>query len=154
MSPRARTPRWWLRSAAATNKAFDEGAAWWEAVGGAVFAAEALLAFEFLDVGGVFELAPPVERAGMGGEHGGGVEDAHGVEGCRDGEGATDVTMGNRVIVGIESYVGGLACLDFDPLLAGEGVVGERDEVGAFFCEDVGDGALGVLGAGTFDGAG
>ena len=103
-----------------------------EAVGGAVLAGEAFLALERLDVGGVFDLASPVERAPMGGEHGPGVEDAHGVEGCRDGEGACDVTMGNGVIVAIEPEVGSLSDMDFDSLLARERIVGERDEVVLF----------------------
>ena len=125
-----------------------------EAVGGAVLVGEALVAFERLDVGEVFDLAPSVERAAMGGEHGPGVEDAHGVESCADDEGASHVVVRNRIIVRIESDVGRFACLDLDPLLAGEGVVGERDEAGAFFCEDVGDGAPSVLGTGTLGGTG
>ena len=60
----------------------------------------------------------------------------------------------NRVIVAVESDVGRFACLNLRPLLAGEGVIGERDEAGAFFCEDVGDGALWVLGTGALGGAG
>ena len=55
-----------------------------EAVGCAVLAGEALAAFEFFDMGGVFDLLAAVERAAMGGEHGSGVEDAHGVEGVED----------------------------------------------------------------------
>ena len=70
-----------------------------EAVGGAVLAAEALVACERLDVGGIFDLLAAVERAAMGGEHGAGVEDAHGVAGCRDGEGPTDAVVGDGVIV-------------------------------------------------------
>ena len=44
--------------------------------------------------------------------------------------------------------------MDFDPLLAREGGVGELDEVGVLLGEDVGDGALWVLGAGAFGSAG
>ena len=65
-----------------------------ETVGGAVLAGGALVALEFFDVCGVFDLLAAVERARMGGEHGGGVEDAHGVERGRDGEGAADVVVG------------------------------------------------------------
>ena len=90
----------------------------------------------------------------MGGKHGAGVEDAHGVQRGRDDEGAPDVTMGDGVVVCIESYVGCLAHLDLDTLLAREGVVGELDEVGALLGEDVCDGALGVLGTGALGGAG
>ena len=68
-----------------------------EGVGGAVLAGEALVGFERVDVGGVFDLPGAVEGAVMGGEPGVGVEDAPGVEGCADGEGPCDVTMGNRV---------------------------------------------------------
>ena len=125
-----------------------------EAVGGAMLAGEALVAFERLDVGGVFDLASPVEGTPMGGEHGGGVEDAHGVEGGRDDEGASHRVVRNRVIVAVESDVGRFASLHLDALLAGEGVVGERDEAGAFFCEDLGDGAPSVLGTGALGGAG
>ena len=39
-----------------------------EAVGGAVLAGEPFVTLQRLDVGGVFDLAPPVERAPMGGE--------------------------------------------------------------------------------------
>ena len=102
-----------------------------EAVGGAVLAGESFVALELFDVGGVFDLLAPVERARMGGEDCAGVEDAHGVQRGRDDEGAPDVTMGDGVVVCVESYVGGLAHLDFDTLLAGEGVVGELNEVGA-----------------------
>ena len=42
----------------------------------------------------------------MGGEHGGGVEDAHGVERCADDEGATDVTMGNERLAGALERIG------------------------------------------------
>ena len=70
-----------------------------ETVGGAVLAGGALVALERFDVGGVFDLLAPVERARMGGEHGGGVEDAHGAEGGRDGEGAADVVVGDGIIV-------------------------------------------------------
>ena len=51
-----------------------------ETVGGAVLSGGALVALEFFDVCGVFDLLGAVERAPMGGEHGGGVEDAHGLE--------------------------------------------------------------------------
>ena len=44
--------------------------------------------------------------------------------------------------------------MDFDSLLARERIVGERDEVGALLGEDVGDGALAVLGTGALGGAG
>ena len=70
-----------------------------EAVGGAVLAGGALAAFELFDMGGVFDLLAAVERARMGGEHGGGVEDAHGLERGRDGEGAADVVVGDGIIV-------------------------------------------------------
>ena len=124
-----------------------------EAVGGAVLAGEAFVALELFDVGGVFDLLAPVEGAAMSGEDGAGVEDAHGVQRGRDDEGAPDVTMWDGIVVCVESYVGGLAHLDFDTLLAGEGVVGELNEVGALLGEDFGDGALGVLGTGTLGGA-
>ena len=70
-----------------------------EAVGGAVLAGEAFVALEHFDVGGVFDLLAAVEGAPMGGKHGGGVEDAHGVQRGRDDEGATDVTMGDGIVV-------------------------------------------------------
>lgn len=88
----------------------------------------------------------------MGGEHGVGVEDAHGLQGGRDDEGAAHVAMGDGVVVGVEAHVGGFGDGDLDALLAGEGVVGERKQVGAFFGEDLGDGALAVFGAGAFGG--
>ena len=125
-----------------------------EAVGGAVLAGETFVAFELFDVGGVLDLLAAVEGAGVGGKHGAGVEDAHGVQRGRDDEGAPDVTMGDGIVVCVESYVGGLAHLDFDTLLAGEGVVGELNEVGTLLGEDFGDGALGVLGTGALGGAG
>ena len=125
-----------------------------EAVGGAVLAGGALVAFELFDVGGVFDLLGAVERARMGGEHGGGVEDAHGLERGRDGEGAADVVVGDGIIVPIEPYVGALGGCDLDALLAGERIVGKRDEVGALFGEDVCDGALWVFGTGALGGAG
>ena len=101
-----------------------------EAVGGAVLAGETFVAFELFDVGGVLDLLAAVEGAGVGGKHGAGVEDAHGVQRGRDDEGAPDVTMGDGIVVCVESYVGGLAHLDFDTLLAGEGVVGELNAGG------------------------
>ena len=154
MSPRARTPRWWLRSAAATNSALAEGGGVVEAVGGAVFAGGALAAFELFDMGGVFDLLAAVERARMGGEHYAGVEDAHGVERGRDGQGAPDVVVGDGIIVSIEPNVGAFGGGDLDALLAGERIVGERDEVGALLGEDVGDGALWVFGTGALGGTG
>ena len=102
-----------------------------ETVGGAVLAGGALVALERFDVCGVFDLLGAVERAPMGGEHGGGVEDAHGLERGRDGEGAADVVVGDGIIVPIEPYVGALGGGDLDALLAGERIVGKRDEVGA-----------------------
>ena len=125
-----------------------------EAVGGAVLAGGALVAFEFFDVCGVFDLLGALERAWMGGEDCAGIEDAHGLERGRDGEGATDVVVGDRIIVSIEPEIGCLGGRDRDAFLAREGVVGEFDEVGALFGEDLGDGALGVLGAGAVNGAG
>ena len=125
-----------------------------EAVGGAVLAGETFVAFELFDVGGVLDLLAAVEGAGVGGKHGAGVEDAHGVQRGRDDEGAPDVTMGDGIVVCVESYVGGLAHLDLDALLAREGVVGELNEVGTLLGEDFGDGALGVLGTGALGGAG
>ena len=125
-----------------------------EAVGGAVLAGEAFVALELFDVGGVLDLLAPVEGAAMGGEDCAGVEDAHGVQRGRDDEGAPDVTMGDGIVVCVESYVGGLAHLDLDALLAREGVVGELKQVGALLGEDVCDGALGVLGTGALGGAG
>ena len=102
-----------------------------EAVGGAVLAGGALVALERFDVCGVFDLLAPVERAAMGGEDCAGVEDAHGVERGRDGKGAADVVVGDGIIVPIEPYVGAFGGGDLDALLAGERIVGERDEVGA-----------------------
>ena len=99
MSPRASTPRWWLRSAAGDEQRLGRGGGVVEAVGGAVLAGGALAAFELFDMGGVFDLLGAVERARMGGEHYAGVEDAHGVEGCRDGQGAPDVVVGDGIIV-------------------------------------------------------
>ena len=125
-----------------------------EAVGGAVCTGESFLALKCLDVSGVFDLLSTVERARMGSEHDAGVEDAHGLEGGRDDEGASHVAVRNRIIVCIESRVGGLSHLDFDALFAGEGIVGQCEQMGALFGEDVGDGAPAVLGAGTFGGAG
>ena len=125
-----------------------------EAVGGAVLAGETLVAFELFDVGGVLDLLAPVEGAAMGGEHGSGVEDAHGLEGRGDDEGASHVVVGDGIVVGIESYVGALGGCDLDALLAGEGVVGELNEVGTLLGEDVGDGALWVFGTGALGGAG
>ena len=125
-----------------------------EAVGGAVLAGESFVALELFDVGGVFDLLAPVERARMGGEDCAGVEDAHGVQRGRDDEGAPDVTMGDGVVVCVESYGGGLAHLDFDTLLARVRIVGELEQVGALFGEDVGDGALAVLGTGALGGTG
>ena len=90
----------------------------------------------------------------MGGEDGAGVEDAHGLEGGRDDKGASHAAVGDGVVVAVEAYVGGLADLDLDALLAGEGVVGEIEQVSALLGEDAGDGALTVLGAGAFGGAG
>ena len=124
-----------------------------EAVGGAVLAGEAFVAFELFDVGGVLDLLAAVEGAGVGGKHGAGVEDAHGVQRGRDDEGAPDVTMGDGIVVCVESYVGCLAHLDFDTLLARERIVGKLKQVGALLGEDVGDGALGVLGTGALGGA-
>ena len=141
MSARARTPRWWLRLRGGDEQGLGRG-------GGA------LVALERFDVCGVFDLLAPVERARMGSEHGGGVEDAHGLERGRNGEGATDVVVGDRIIVSIEPDIGCLGGRDRDAFLAREGVVGERDEVGTLLGEDVGDGALGVLGAGAVNGAG
>ena len=60
-----------------------------------MLAGEAFVALELFDVGGIHDLLAAVERAGVGGEHGAGVEDAYGVQRGRDGEGATDVTMGD-----------------------------------------------------------
>ena len=125
-----------------------------EAVGGAVCAGVSFLALERFDVSGVFDLLSSVERARMGSEHGAGVEDAHGLEGGRDDKGASHVAVRNRVIVCIESRVGGLSHLDLDTLFAGEGVVGQCEQMGALLGEDVGDGAPAVLGTGTFGGAG
>ena len=125
-----------------------------EAVGGAVLAGEAFVALELFDVGGVLDLLAPVEGAAMSGEDCAGVEDAHGVQRGRDDEGAPDVTMGDGIVVCVESYVGSLAHLDLDALLAREGVVGELKQVGALLGEDVCDGALGVLGTGALGGAG
>ena len=125
-----------------------------ETVGGAVLAGGALVALERFDVCGVFDLLGAVERAWMGGEDCAGVEDAHGLEGCRDGEGATDVVVGDGIIVPIEPYVGALGGCDRDAFLAREGVVGELDEVGALLGEDLGDGALWVFGTGAVNGAG
>ena len=48
------------------------------------------------------------------------------------------MVVGDGIIVGIEPYVGRFACLNLDALLAGERIVGERDEVGALLGEDVG----------------
>ena len=101
-----------------------------EAVGGAVLAGEAFAALELFDVDGVFDLLAPVEGAAMGGEDCAGVEDAHGVQRGRDDEGAPDVTMGDGIVVCVESYVGCLAHLDLDALLAREGVVGELNAGG------------------------
>ena len=123
-----------------------------ETVGGAVLAGGALVALERFDVCGVFDLLGAVERAPMGGEHGGGVEDAHGLERGRDGEGAADVVVGDGIIVPIEPYVGALGGCDLDALLAGERIVGKRDEVGALLGEDIGDGALWVFGTGALGG--
>ena len=125
-----------------------------EAVGGAVCAGESFLALKCFDVSGVFDLLSTVEGTAMSGEHDAGVEDAHGLEGGRDDEGASHVAVRNRVIVCIESRVGGLSHLDLDALFAGEGIVGQCEQMGALLGEDVGDGALAVLGAGTFGGAG
>ena len=61
---------------------------------------------------------------------------------------------GDGIIVSIEPYVGALAGCDLDTLLAGERIVGKRDEVGALLGEDVGDGALWVFGTGAVNGAG
>ena len=125
-----------------------------EAVGGAVLTGVTLVAFERLDVRAVFDLLSAVERAPMGGEHGARVEHVHRLEGGRDHEGAFDIAVRDRVVVGAESYVGGLGDLDLDSLLAGEGVVGECEQMGALLVEDLGDGAPGVLGTGAFGGAG
>ena len=61
--------------------------------------------------------------------------------------------MGDGIVVCIEPDIGCLGDRDRDAFLAREGVVGEFDEVGTLLGEDVGDGALGVLGAGAFGGA-
>ena len=70
-----------------------------EAVGGAVLTGVTLVAFERLDVRGVFDLLSAVERAPMGGEHGARVEDAHRLEGGRDDEGAFDMAVRDGVVV-------------------------------------------------------
>ena len=54
--------------------------------------------------------------------------------------------VGDGIIVGIEPDVGRFACLNLDALLAGERVIGKRDEVGALLGEDLSDGALWVFG--------
>ena len=124
-----------------------------EAVGGAVLAGETLVAFELFDVGGVLDLLAPVDRARMGGEDGAGVEDAHGLQRGRDEESSSDVAVRDGVVVAVESHVGRFADLHLDTFFAGEGVVGELEQVGAFLGEDLGDGALSVLGTGAFGGA-
>ena len=79
MSPRARTPRWWLRFGGGDEQGLGRGGGVVETVGGAVLAGGALVALERFDVCGVFDLLGAVERAWMGGEDCACVEDAHGL---------------------------------------------------------------------------
>ena len=62
--------------------------------------------------------------------------------------------MRDGVVVGVESYVGGLADCDLDTFFAREGVVGELEQMSPFFGKHLGDGALGVLGTGALGGTG
>ena len=64
------------------------------------------------------------------------------------------MVVGDGIIVSIEPNVGAFGGGDLDALLAGERIVGKRDEVGALLGEDVGDGALWVFGTGALGGAG
>ena len=76
-----------------------------EAVGGAVFAGEALVALEVFDVRGVFDLMGAVERARMDGEHGAGVEDAHGTRGWGEERTAVDDREACRTIAALTAIV-------------------------------------------------
>ena len=125
-----------------------------QAVLGAVLTGMALVGEECFDVGWIFNLLPTVEGTGMGGDDIVAIEDAHGIEGGEHDQGASGALEGNGVIVEVESHVGCLGDVDLDTLLTGERIVGQVEQLWAFFVEDLLHGALAVLGTGPLSGAG
>jgi hypothetical protein len=121
-------------------------------VGRARLARMALALLESLEVTRVLDLEPAREGAFVVSDLEVAVEDAGGEEVGNDDQGPLPVRMRNGVVVAIEADVEGLADVDFDPLVTGEGLVGERAECRAVALESSGDRVAAVLGPAPFAG--
>ena len=90
---------------------------------------------QLLDVLGGLDAGRLVEAARMTGDGVGAVEDAHLLQ-CRDhGDGAPRMGMRDAIVIEVEPGVGGLADPDFDPLVDGRPVVGQRHQGAALALE-------------------